>query len=59
MREDESYDVLEETNDEHVNERDLHKKAKPHVVRRNIEDYLEKKALKQRLKEVFDADFEL
>ncbi|HPQ95074.1 MAG: hypothetical protein KDI44_03750 [Thiothrix sp.] len=33
------------------------KKAKPHVIRRNIEDYLEKKALEQRLKDVFDDDF--
>lgn len=32
------------------------KKAKPHVVRRNVEDYLEKKALERRLKDVFDED---
>lgn len=33
------------------------KKTKPHVVRRNIEDYLEKQALQRRLKDVFDEDF--
>jgi len=33
------------------------KKEKAHVVRRNIEDYLEQKALERSLKEVFDDDF--
>lgn len=33
------------------------KKIKPHVVRRNVEDYLEKKALERRLKDIFDEDF--
>jgi len=33
------------------------KKVKAHVVRRNIEDYLEQKALERSLKEVFDDDF--
>lgn len=33
------------------------KKVKPHVVRRSVEDYLEKKALERRLKDVFDEDF--
>lgn len=32
-------------------------KVKPHILRRNIEDYLEKKALEKRLKDVFDDDF--
>jgi len=32
-------------------------KAKPHVIRRNIEDYLEQKALERRLKDIFDDDF--
>lgn len=32
------------------------KKVKPHVVRRNVEDYLERKALERRLKDVFDDD---
>ena len=30
------------------------KKIKPHVVRRNVEDYLDRKALERRLKDVFD-----
>ncbi len=30
------------------------KKTKPHVIRRNVEDYLERKALERRLKDVFD-----
>ncbi|KAG1694785.1 Chromosome partition protein Smc [Nymphon striatum] len=33
------------------------KKTKAHVVRRNIEDYLERKALERSLKEVFDDDY--
>lgn len=33
------------------------KKVKPHVVRRNVEDYLERKALERRLKDVFEEDF--
>ena len=30
------------------------KKVKPHIIRRNVEDYLERKALERRLKDVFD-----
>lgn len=33
------------------------KKLKPHVVRRNVEDYLERRALERRLKDIFDNDF--
>ncbi len=33
------------------------KKIKAHVIRRNLEDYLERKALERRLKEVFDDDY--
>jgi len=33
------------------------KKIKAHVVRRNVEDYLERKALERSLKEVFDDDY--
>ncbi len=33
------------------------KKVKAHVIRRNVEDYLERKALERSLKEVFDDDF--
>ncbi|SEA95257.1 hypothetical protein SAMN05660964_02921 [Thiothrix caldifontis] len=32
------------------------KKIKPHIVRRNLEDYLERKALERRLKDVFEDD---
>ena len=33
------------------------KKVKAHVVRRNVEDYLERKALERSLKEVFDDEY--
>lgn len=33
------------------------KKVKAHVVRRNVEDYLERKALERSLKEVFEDDY--
>jgi len=33
------------------------KKIKAHVIRRNVEDYLERKALERSLKEVFDDDY--
>jgi hypothetical protein len=48
---------------EEHNEEDTHednksqKKIKAHVVRRNVEDYLERKALEHSLKEVFDDDY--
>lgn len=32
-------------------------KRKAHIVRRNVEDYLERKALERNLKEVFDDDY--
>lgn len=32
-------------------------KAKPHVIRRNIEDYLEQRALERRIKDIYDDDF--
>jgi Skp family chaperone for outer membrane proteins len=32
---------------------------KPHVLRRNIEDYLERKALEKKLKDVFEDDYPL
>ena len=44
-------------NIEDVNKDKSEKKIKAHVVRRNIEDYLEQKALERSLKEVFDDDF--
>ena len=33
------------------------KKVKAHVVRRNVEDYLERKALERSLKEVFEDEY--
>lgn len=42
------------------NEKDDEKsKPKPHVLRRNIEDYLERKALERKLLDVFDDDYPL
>ncbi len=35
----------------------VEKKVKAHVIRRNVEDYLERKALERSLKEVFDDDY--
>jgi len=32
-------------------------KVKAHIIRRNVEDYLERKALERSLKEVFDDDY--
>ena len=34
-------------------------KPKPHVLRRNIEDYLERRALEKKLTDLFDDDFPL
>jgi len=39
------------------NIKDDKKKVKAHVIRRNVEDYLERKALERSLKEVFEDDF--
>lgn len=36
---------------------DENKKIKAHVIRRNVEDYLERKALERSLKEVFEDDY--
>ena len=33
------------------------KKVKAHVIRRNVEDYLERKALERHLKDVFEDDY--
>lgn len=55
MREHE-YEIEEAVTNLNLNT-DLNKKTKPHAIRRNLEDYLEKQALKRRLKEIFDEDF--
>ena len=54
MSEHENEYNLEETP---ANLNENNKKTKPHIIRRNIEDYLEKQALQRRLKDVFDEDF--
>lgn len=51
-REDELFAI--ETNANHLNADN--KKLKPHIIRRNVEDYLERKALQKRLKDVFEED---
>ena len=33
------------------------KQMKPHIIRRNVEEYLEQKALERRLRDVFDIDY--
>ena len=33
------------------------KRMKPHIIRRNVEDYLEQKALERSLRDVFDSDY--
>lgn len=33
------------------------KRLKPHIIRRNVEDYLEQKALERSLRDVFDSDY--
>ena len=38
-------------------DKDSEKKVKAHVIRRNVEDYLERKALERTLKEVFDDEY--
>ena len=53
-------DVLnEELEDEELEEinKKKEKQMKPHIIRRNVEEYLEQKALDRRLRDVFDLDF--
>lgn len=35
------------------------KPMKPHIIRRNVENYLEQKALERSLQDVFDSDYRL
>lgn len=54
---DNSIRVMEKkSQDDNSNEKN---KPKPHVLRRNIEDYLERKALERKLLDVFDDDYPL
>ena len=57
MRNNKDYDTEQEEEVFHLEKVVLHadgKKIKPHVVRRNVEDYLERKALERRLKDIFE-----
>lgn len=50
------------TNTIHLIEGEMKERAeppKPHVLRRNIEDYLERKALERKLRDVFEDDYPL
>ena len=50
---------LEEENDDAVEEKSEkkeEKRLKAHIIRRNVEDYLEQKALERRLSDVFEFD---
>jgi len=38
-------------------DKEASKKIEAHIVRRNVEDYLERRALERKLKEVFDDEF--
>lgn len=48
---------IEGLNKTHYIEEKEEKPIKPHILRRNVEDYLEKKALERRLQDVFDSDY--
>jgi hypothetical protein len=49
-------EALGEESEEEANKKN-DKRMKPHVIRRNVEDYLEQKALERRLRDVFDVDY--
>ncbi len=53
----ENFDKPVDTNETH--NATENNKTKAHVIRRNIEDYLEQKALERRLTEVIDEDLSL
>ena len=44
-------------NIDEIEKTESEKKVKAHVIRRNVEDYLERKALERSLKEVFDDEY--
>jgi len=50
-------EVIPNIDDVNKGDTKTEKKIKAHVVRRNVEDYLERKALERSLKEVFDDDY--
>lgn len=43
--------------EEEEEEKKKEKRMKPHIIRRNVEDYLEQKALERSLRDVFDSDY--
>ncbi|WP_020559541.1 PA3496 family putative envelope integrity protein [Thiofilum flexile] len=58
--------MRDNNNDEYIEEAEIDteklvsndaSKSKPHVVRRNIEDLIERQALRKRLKDIYDDDF--
>jgi len=52
-------ELTEENDDDAVEEKSEQKeekRLKAHIIRRNVEDYLEQKALERRLADVFDYD---
>ncbi len=50
-------EALDEESKEEEAKKKEEKRMKPHVIRRNVEDYLEQKALERRLRDVFDVDY--
>ncbi len=40
-----------------TNQKKKEKRMKPHIIRRNVEDYLEKRALERSLRDVFESDY--
>jgi len=55
-------DEVFQVTDSSLNTTDTEKKeekTKPHELRRNIEDYLERKALERKLLDIYDDDFPL
>jgi hypothetical protein len=49
-------DLYEQNHADH-SDKETGKDSKPHIIRRNIEDYLAERALKKRLTDIFDDDF--
>ena len=53
----EGKEIIPNIEDISIERNEEEKLVKAHVVRRNIEDYLERKALERSLKEVFEDDY--
>ncbi len=50
-------DIFDDTIEDVEKNNSTQDKPKAHIIRRNVEDYLEQKALERRLTEVFDEDY--